>query len=63
MFDYDKENEKERFNVNHLKDIHDVQAGYVPWIAGNIYSHKIMKMSEVIASMQKHFYQASQEWH
>ncbi len=59
VFNYDKENEKERFNVNHLKDIHDVQAGHVSWIAGNIYSCKIMKMSEVVASMQKHFYQVS----
>ena len=59
VFDYDKEDEKERFNADHLKDIHDVQAGHISWIAGNIYSHEIMKMSKVIASMQEHFYQAS----
>jgi len=63
VFDYDKEDEEEGFNADHLEDIHDVQAGHVPWIAGNIYSHGIMEMSGVIASMQEHFYQASQEWH
>jgi len=59
VFDYDKENEEEGFNADHPEDIHDVQAGHISWIAGNIYSHEIMKMSEVIASMQKHFYQVS----
>jgi len=62
-FNYDKENEKKRFNADYLKDIHDVQAGHVSWIAENIYLHKIIKMSKVIASMQEHFYQVSQEWH
>jgi len=56
VFDYNKENEKERFNVDYSEDIHDVQAGHVLWIAENIYLHEIMKMSEVVASMQKHFY-------
>ncbi len=63
VFNYNKENEEERFNVDHSEDIHNVQAGHVSWIAENIYSCEIMKMSKVIASMQKHFYQVSQEWH
>ncbi len=62
-FDYDKEDEEEGFNADHPEDIHDVQAGHVPWIAGNIYSRGIMEMSGVVASMREHFYQASQEWH
>ncbi len=62
-FDYDKEDEEEGFNADHPEDIHDVQAGHVPWIAGNIYSRGIMEMSGVVASMRERFYQASQEWH
>jgi len=29
VFNYDKENKKEKFNADYSEDIHDVQAGYV----------------------------------
>ena len=62
-FDYDEDDEKGEFNKDHPEDIHDIQAGHGPSVAGNVYSRGIMEVSGVVASMRERFYQASREWH
>ena len=62
-FDYDEDDEEDAFHADWPEEIHDLQAGHVSWIAGNIYSQGIMKMSEVVASMHERFYHVSRKWH
>lgn len=62
-FDYDEEDEEDMFNADRPEQIHDVQAGHVSWIAGNIYSRGIIEISGVVASMRERVYRASREWH